>query len=220
MISWYQTGRATFFAAQTFHCLSVQPDPAEPPSVHHFLLHQGGGRWGPGTTTHSNQPLQCWGSLEHICTENHPHFKYCLLWLGYAFFKKTEHAKMTMPCTPCLLLIKRTHKRLQGKKSGHLSLQIQGGDVGGESNEWLLWESPSLSGYFLALFSLLSSNLFAVSALKRPQSFCQPGTEVLGQFLPGNAVLRGRSSSYAEPALTAICCRVSFVAGQEVIWGF
>jgi len=61
-------------------------------------------------------------------------------------------------------------------------------------------EGPSLSGYFLALFSLLSSSLFAVSALKRPQSFCQPGTEVLGQFFPGNAMFRGCPSFCAEPA--------------------
>lgn len=182
------------------------------------------------------------GSLEHACTENHPYFKYCLLRVEYAFFKKTEHTQMTTPCMPWLLLIKRTHKNFGFLFPGYkdrrvavatwcLSLQIQGRDVGGQSTERLLWESPSLSGYFLALFSLLASNLFAVSTPKRPQSSCLPGTEVLGLFLVGNAVLRGCSLFCAEPELTgrgggdgvvlqSICCRVTFAAGQEVIWDF
>lgn len=59
-------------------------------------------------------------------------------------------------------------------------------------------------GYFLVLISLLSSNLFAVSALKRPQGFFQPGTVVLGQFLLGMAVQKCCSHFHAKPALTGI----------------
>ena len=97
---------------------------------------------------HPQQPATAvrWGSSEHTCTENHPPFRYCLLWQEHVFFKKTEHIKMTMPCTLCLLLIKLwifnlfpgCKERRVAIATWCLSLQIQGGDVGGESSEWLL----------------------------------------------------------------------------------
>lgn len=96
-----------------------------------------------------------------------------------------------------------------------LSLQIQGEDVG----EVLLW-SLSLSVSFLALFPCNPSNMFAVSTVDRPHSFCLPRTEVLGQLLLGSAMLRGCFSFCAESALmghgrgdrvvTGICWSVLF----------
>lgn len=84
----------------------------------------------------------------------------------------------------------------------------------------------ALSGCFLALFSLPSSNLVAVSALRgsagrEPRSWAS-------SFL--QCAAGGCSSCGAEPAVTGhgggdgvvtgICCRVPFAAGQELIWGF
>lgn len=86
--------------------------------------------------------------------------------------------KVTVPCLLCLGLIKRTHKNFRFFNSFPVCQERRAaipptaspcklkGDVGWESLEWLLWESPSLSGCFPALFPFYLQPVCCVCILK------------------------------------------------------
>lgn len=147
--------------------------------------------------------------------------------------------KVTVPCLLCLGLIKRTHKNFRFFNSFPVCQErraaipptaspykLKEGDVGWESLEWLLWESPSLSGCFPALFPFCLQPVCCVCILKASEILRKEEPRSwAGSFLamPG---LGGCSKFSADPELVGhrggegvvrgVCCRVPFSAELEV----